>query len=182
MFPYDDVAGAVLRTAGDEARRLRAPGYDTRHVLQALLRTGDPVTQRITGQESRLTAEAVHEQGLAGEVTGSAQPSPRAPGPGPEFREAMSRFTATWRPLVRARLLRPGPRLGTAELWLTVLEPGTRSGQALRALGVEPDTIRDVVLATMVPEGRPIPAWPGEVPVGTVRRLVGRLLGRGARA
>ena len=75
---------------------------------------------------------------------------------------------------------RPGPKLGSGELWLAVLEPGTRSGELLRSLGTDPDEIRTVVLATMAPDPHRVPTWPTEVPPGPVSRLLARLVGRHA--
>jgi hypothetical protein len=183
VFPYDDTAGTVIRLAGDEANRLGTPGYDTGQVLLALLQTRDPVTRRVTEEDPRITEEAVRDRlGSAWPVPDGAPSSPATAVPAAEFREATTRFTAKWRPLVRARRLRPGPRLGTGELWLAVLEPGTGSARALLSLGSDPDAIREIVLATMVLESQPVPEWPTEIPPGAVQRLVGRLLGRGARA
>ncbi|WP_369258148.1 hypothetical protein [Geodermatophilus amargosae] len=183
MFPYDDTAGTVIRLAGDEANRLGATGYDTCQVLLALLRTRDPVTRRVTEADPGITAEAVLDRlGGAGPTREDASTSPVRAVPAAEFREATTRFTAKWRPLVRARRLRPGPRLGTGELWLAVLEPGTGSARLLESLGSDSNAIREVVLATMVPDSQPVPEWPAEVPPGAVQRLVCRLLGRDARA
>ena len=47
--------------------------------------------------------------------------------------------------------------------------------------GADPDELRSSVLATMVPDGRPVPAWPREVPPGTVGRLAARLPGHRTR-
>ena len=184
MFPYDDIAGAVIQSAGDEAGRLGAPGYDSSQVLLALLRTRDPVTRRVTEDEPLITADAVRSRlhaTVPTPVRGSAATPSKTPEPAAEFREATTRFTAKWRPLVRARRLRPGPRLGTGELWLAVLEPGTSSARLLQSLGTDLDAVRDVVLSTMVPESLRVPEWPAEVPPGAVQRLFGRLLGRDAR-
>jgi hypothetical protein len=183
VFPYDDTATAVIHAVGDEANRLGSPGYDSGQVLLALLQTRDPVTRRVTEADPRITAEAVrnHLDPTRRTPEGGTR-SPATAVPAAEFREATSRFTAKWRPLVRARRLRPGPRLGTGELWLAVLEPGTESARALQSFGADPDAIRDLVLATMVPESQPVPEWPAEVPPGALPRLVGRLLGRHARA
>jgi hypothetical protein len=183
VHPYDDTAGAVIRLAGDEANRLGTPGYDTCQVLLALLQTRDPLTRRLTEADPRIATEAVSDRLHVaratpdGGSTGSATPVPAA-----EFRQATTRFTAKWRPLVRARRLRPGPRLGTGELWLVLLEPGTDSARVLQSLGADVDTIRNAVLATMVPDSQPVPEWPTEVPPSAVQRVVGRLLGGGARA
>jgi hypothetical protein len=101
------------------------------------------------------------------------------PEPAAEFRRAARQFTAKWRPLVRSRQLQPGLKLSSAELWLTVLEPATASARALAALGVDPDDVRPLVLATMVPDGAPVPDWPTHAPAGAVRRLLDRLFGTG---
>lgn len=183
MFPYDDTATAIIFAAGDEAHRLGSPGYDSGQVLLALLQTRDPVTRRVTEADPRITAEAVrdHLDPTRRTPDGGSRSSATTHAPAAEFREATSRFTAKWRPLVRARRLRPGPRLGTGELWLVVLEPGTESARVLQSFGTDPDAIRKVVLANLVPESQPGPEWPAEVPPGALRRLVGRLLGRDAR-
>lgn len=184
MFPYDDTARTVIRVAGDEANRLGAPGYDSCQVVMALLQTRDPVTRRVTQADSRVPADVVRDR------LGAAVPAPdddpltappSAPVPPAEFREATRRFTAKWRPLGRARRLPPGPRLGTGALWLAVLEPGTAATQVLRSVGADLGRVREVVLATMVPDFQPVPAWPSEVPDGAVPRLIRRVLGRDTR-
>lgn len=183
---YDDTAGAALHTAAEEARRSGTPGYQTPHVLLGLLGTGDPVTRRVTDRFPQLTTEVVRQRlSTAARAPGerparAEQRSRPAREPAAEFRQALSRFTAKWRPLVRTGQLRPGPKLGSGELWLAVLEPGTRSGELLRSLGTDPDEIRTVVLATMAPDPHRVPTWPTEVPPGPVSRLLARLVGRHA--
>ena len=183
MLLYDDAAGAALSVAAGEARRLDAPGYGTHHVLLGLLRTRDPVTERLTDAHPGLTVDAVLVAvGNAGAAPTSAPSGPpRRPVPAPEFRQAMDHVMARWRPLVRSGQLRTGRRLGCRELWLAVLDPFAASSRMLRSLGADPDELRSSVLATMVPDGRPVPAWPREVPPGTVGRLAARLLGHGTR-
>jgi hypothetical protein len=110
------------------------------------------------------------EKGGGGETGRSEEPAA-------EFRRASRQVTAKWRLLVRARQLHPGTRLGAGELWLTVLEPATTSARVLASLGVEPDDVRPLVLATMVADGVPLPEWPTEVPAAALRRLLGRVLG-----
>ena len=51
------------------ARSRRATRYETAHVLQALLRTGDPVTRTAAARHPQLTADAVRR--LLGRVTGA---------------------------------------------------------------------------------------------------------------
>jgi hypothetical protein len=177
---------AALHAATDEARRLGATRYGTTHVLLGLLRTADPVTDTVTADHPQLTVDAVRVALVAPEVrtpeadAGTAPTRRSTPEPAAEFRRASRQFTAKWRPLVRARQLHPGMKLGTGELWLTVLEPATASSRVLASLGVEPDEVRPLVLATMVPDGAPVPDWPIEAPTGAVRRLVDRLLGTGS--
>ncbi len=184
MLLYDDTAGAALHSAAEEARRSDVLGYETTHVLLGLLTTGDPVTRRVTDDFPQLTTEGVRER--LSTTAPADGPAPDEPGrrpvrePAAEFRQAMSRFTAKWRPLVRSGQLRPGSKLGSGELWLAVLEPGTRSAELLRSLGAEPDEIRTVVLATMAPDSHRVPTWPAEIPPGPVSRLVARLVGRHA--
>src|SRR3954465_7151107 len=187
MLLYDDTAAAAVHAATDEARRLGAMKYETARVLLGLRRTADPVAQTVTADHPRLTVDAVRaalgapprqtlEEGGGTETSRGSGPEPAA-----EFRRASRQFTANWRPLVRSRQLLPGLKLGTGELWLTVLEPAPASARALPALGVEPDDVRPLVLATMVPDGAPVPDWPTEVPAGAVRRLLDRVLGPGGR-
>jgi ATP-dependent Clp protease ATP-binding subunit ClpA len=187
MLVHDDTAAEALHAAADEARRLGATRYETAHVLLGLLRTADPVTQTVTVDHPQLTVDAVRAAVGAPpmqnpEADGSTAHGRRStPEPAAEFRQAARRFTAKWRPLVRDRQLLPGLKLGTGELWLTVLEPATASARVVAGLGVEPDDIRPLVLATMVPDGAPVPAWPTDVPAGAVRRLLDRVLGPGGR-
>jgi hypothetical protein len=187
MLLYDDTAAEALHAATDEAGRLGATKYQTAHVLLGLLRTADPVTETVTADDPRLTVDAARtalgaSPMQATDANAEAAPGRRStPEPAAEFRSAARRFTAKWRPLVRDRQLRPGLKLGTGELWLTVLELGSASTRVLAALGVEPEDVRRLVLATMVPDGAPVPDWPTEVPAGAVRRMLDRLLGAGGR-
>lgn len=184
MLLYDDTAAAALHVSADEAGRLGAAGYETTHVLLGLLRTVDPVTRTVTADHPDLTVDAVRSAlGAApGQVPagdgGTGSGSRATPEPAAEFRRAARDFAATWRPLVRNRALRPRPKLGTGELWLTVLEPAAASTRVLASLGIEPDDVRPLVLATMVPDGVPVPDWPSKVTAGGVRRLLHRVLGR----
>lgn len=187
MLLYDDTAAAVLHAAADEARRLGATRYETSHVLVGLLRTADPVTQTVTADHPQLTVDAVRAAlGAApgqprGEGGGAPPAGGSTPEPAVEFRRASRDFTAKWRPLVRNRQLRPGLKLGTGELWLSVLEPAAASARIVAALGTDPDGVRPLVLATMVLDGASVPDWPTTVPAGVVRRLLDRVLGGGRR-
>jgi hypothetical protein len=187
MLLYDDTAAAVLHAAADEARRRGATRYETAHVLLGLLQTADPVTQTVTADHPQLTVEAARASlgALTIQVLAADDSAARGRGPTPEpaaeFRQASGRFTAKWRPLVRDRQLHPGLKLGTGELWLTVLEPATGSARILAAVGVDPDDVRPLVLAAMVPDGAPVPDWPTEVPAGAVRRLLDRVRGGGGQ-
>jgi hypothetical protein len=187
MLLYDDTAARALQAAADEARHAGSDRYETPHVLLGLLRIADPVSRTVTVEHPQLTVGAVRAalgvaSGQPSDQSGSTAGDRRStPEPAAEFRQASRRFTAKWRPLVRDRQLRPGLRLGTGELWLTVLEPATASAPVLAALGVETDDVRPLVLATMSPDGAPVPDWPTEVPAGAVRRLVDRVLGSGGR-
>lgn len=186
MLLYDDAAAEALHAAADEARRLGADRYETTHVLVGLVRTADPVTQTVTAHCPKLTvdaarAAALHAPPMQAPGGGGRTGRPVDAEPAAEFRRASRQFTAKWRPLVRSRQLRPGLKLGTGELWLTVLEPATASAQVLAALGVEPDDVRPLVLATMAPDGGSVPDWPTDVPAGAVRRLLDRVLVRGSR-
>jgi len=187
MLLYDDTAAEALHAAGDEARRLGAKKYDTTHVLLGLLKTADPVTGTVTADHPQLTEDAVRTSlgGASGRTPEDGDPEAPSrrstPKPAAEFRRAARQFTAKWRPLVRSRQLQPGLRLGTGELWLTVLEPSTASARTLASLGVRPD-VRPLVLATMVRDAAPVPDWPTEAPAGAVRRLLDRLVGPGARS
>jgi hypothetical protein len=186
MLLYDDTAAEALHAAADEARRLGATKYETGHVLLGLLRCADPVTTTVTADHPELSEGAVRaalraRSGRMHEDGDAEAPSRRStPEPSAEFRRAARQFTAKWRPQVRSRRLRPGIKLGTGELWLILLEPGTASARALASLGVEPVDVRPLVLATMVLDGAPVPDWPDEVPAGGVRRLLDRLLGSGS--
>jgi hypothetical protein len=176
----------VLHAAADEARRLGTTRYETSHVLVGLLRTGDAVTRTVTADHPQLTVDAVRvalraPEVRAQEVDDGAGGRRSAPEPATEFRRAARSFTAKWRPLVRDRRLRPGVKLGTGELWLTVLEPATGAARISAALGVEPDDVRPLVLAAMVPDGAPVPDWPTAPPAAPVRRLLDRVLGRGGQ-
>jgi ClpA/ClpB-like protein len=184
MLVYDDAAAAVLHAAADEARRLGRTEYDTAHVLLGLLTTADPVARTITEEHPQLTLDAARasvsssSSALNGaEITAVQTVGDAAtkPVPAPEFRRAARRFTAKWRPLVRAGQLRLNPKLGSGELWLIVLEPATASASVLASLQADPETIRPVVLAAMAPDHARLPAWPTEVPVGAFRRLLDRL-------
>jgi hypothetical protein len=188
MLLYDDTAAEALHAAADEAGRLGAAKYETAHVLLGLLRTADPVTETVTADQPRLTVDAARaalgaSPTPAPEARGDTAPGRRStPEPAAEFRRAARQFTAKWRPLVRGRQLRPGLKLGTSELWLTVLEPGSASAGLLSSLGIAPEVIRPLVLATMVPDGAPVPDWPSEVPAGALRRLLDRVFGAGRRS
>ena len=187
MLLYDDTAAAAVLAAADEARQLGAAKYETAHVLVGLLRTADPVTRTVTTDYPQLSVDAARAVlGVppmqAPETNGDAAHGRRStPEPGAEFRRASRQFTAKWRPLVRARQLRPGLQLGDGELWLNVLEPATASARVLGLLGIEPDDVRPLVLATMVPDGAAVPDWPTDVPAGGIRRLRDRVLGPGGR-
>jgi hypothetical protein len=183
MLLYDDTAAAALRVADREARFRGGTRYETADVLLGLLRTADPVTRAVTAEHPQLTVEAVC--GALGSLPGTAAVLEEddsvtsglgaRPEPAGEFRRAVSSFTANWRTLVRNRELRPGPKLGTGELWLAVLEPAAASAVLLVSVGVSPEDVRPLVLAVMVPDGAPVPAWPSAVPAGRVRRLLVRL-------
>ena len=187
MLLYDGTATKALHAAADEARRSGTDGYETSHVLLGLLRTVDSVTRTVTTAHPQLTENAVRtalgapsRQPLQdGAVEAPSRQSTREPAA--EFRQAARRFTAKWRPLVRDRHLAPGRKLGTGELWLTVLEGGTTSARVLSSVRAEPEKLRPLVLATMVPDGAPVPVWPTDVPAGSFRRLRDRLLGSGGR-
>jgi hypothetical protein len=188
MLLYDDTAAEALHAATDEAGRLGATKYQTAHVLLGLLRTADPVTETVTADDPRLTVDAARTALGASPMQATHANAEAAPGrrstpePTAEFRSAARRFTAKWRPLVRDRQLRPGLKLGTGELWLTVLEPATTAAHVLQSLGIAPDDVRPLVLATMVPDGARVPDWPTEVPTGALRRLLDRMLRTGGRS
>jgi hypothetical protein len=187
MLLYDDAATKALYAAADEARRSGADGYETPHVLLGLLRTADPVTRTVIADHPQVTEDAVRttlgapsRQPL--QVRGPEAPSRRSMHePAAEFRQAARSFTAKWRPLVRDRQLAPGRKLGTGELWLTVLEPDATSARVLSSLGAPPERIRPLVLATMLPDGAEVPVWPSDVPAGSIRRLLDRLCSSGGR-
>lgn len=187
MLLYDDTAAKVLHAAAEEARRSGTDGYETPHVLLGLLRTADPVTRTVTATHPQVTEDAVRTtlgtpSRQPSQDSAAEAPSRRStPEPASEFRQAARRFTAKWRPLVRDRQLAPGRKLGTGELWLTVLEGGATSTRLLSSLGAEPERLRPLVLATMVPDGAPVPVWPTDVPAGSFRRLLDRLLSSGGR-
>jgi hypothetical protein len=188
MLLYDDTAAEALHAATDEAGRLGAAKYQTAHVLLGLLRTADPVTETVTADDPRLTVDAARTALGASPMQatdadpGVAHGRRSTPEPAAEFRHAARRFTAKWRPLVRGRQLRPGLKLGTGELWLTVLEPGTTAAHVLQSLRIEPDDVRPLVLATMVPDGARVPDWPTKVPTGALRTLLDRMLRTGGRS
>ena len=178
MLIYDDTAAEAISAAAEEAQRAGASRYGSEHVLLGLLRSAAPVTRLVTRDHPQLSTDnvrtAVLDSGPAsGEGDGSSTPMP-----GPEFRRVMSHLTAKWRPLVRSRQLQPGPKLSSGDLWLAVLEPSASSARILSALGADPEEIRPTVLTTMVPEGRPVPDWPGEARTGAIERLLTRLLER----
>jgi hypothetical protein len=187
MLLYDDTAIRALHAAADEARRSGADGYETPHVLLGLLRTADPVTRTVTADHPQVTEDAVRTA-LGAPSTQPLQdgtvaaPSRRSrPEPAAEFRQAARRFAAKWRPLVRDRQLAPGRKLGTGELWLTVLERDAASARLLSSLGAPPDRLRPLVLATMVTDGAEVPVWPTDVPAGSFRQLLNRLSGSGGQ-
>jgi hypothetical protein len=136
MLLCDDAAAEALHAAADEARRVSAIKYETAHVVSGLLRTSDPVTGTVTADHPQLTVDAVRvvlgaEPGQPLEGDGGTAGGGRStPEPAAEFRQAAQRFTAKWRPLVRTRQLRPVLKLGTGELWLTILKPATASARA----------------------------------------------------
>jgi hypothetical protein len=187
MLLYDDTATTALHAAADEARRSGTDGYETPHVLLGLLRTADPVTRTVTADHPQVTEDAVRTALGAASRQAPQDRGPEAPSrrstrePAAEFRQAARRFTAKWRPLVRDRQLAPGRKLGTGELWLTVLERDAASPRLLSSLRAEPDDLRPLVLATMVPDGAKAPVWPTDLPAGSFRRLLNRLLGSGSR-
>jgi ATP-dependent Clp protease ATP-binding subunit ClpA len=187
MLLYDDTATNALHAAAEEARRSGTDGYETPHVLLGLLQKADAVTRTVTADHPQLTENAVRtalgapsRQPLQdGAVDAPSRRSTREPAA--EFRQAARRFTAKWRLLVRDRQLAPGRKLGTAELWLTVLEAGSTAAHLVSCLGADPEALRRLVLATMVPDGVPVPVWPTDVPAGSFRQLRDRLLGSGGR-
>ena len=187
MLLYDDTATKALHAAADEARRSGTDGYETPHVLLGLLRTADPVTRTVTADHPQITEDAVR---TALGAPSRQPPQDRGPEtltrrstrePAAEFRQAARGFTAKWRPLVRNRQLAPGRKLGTGELWLTVLERDAASARLLSSLGAPPDRLRPRVLATMVTDGAEVPVWPTDVPTGSFRRLLNRLSGSGGQ-
>ncbi|MDQ2749187.1 MAG: hypothetical protein M3Y44_06640 [Actinomycetota bacterium] len=187
MLLYDDTATKALHAAADEARRFGTDGYETPHVLLGLLRTADPVTQTVTADRPQVTEDAVRSALGAPSRQPLQNGTVEAPNrrlrrePAAEFRQAARRFTAKWRPLVRNRQLASGRKLGTGELWLTVLERDAASARLLSSLEAPPDRLRPLVLATMVSDGAPVPVWPTELPAGSFRRLLDRLFGSGGR-
>jgi hypothetical protein len=187
MLLYDDTATKALQFAADEARRSGADGYETTHVLLGLLRTADPVTRTVTADHPQVTEDAVRTTLGAPSRQPLQVRGPEAPRrwsmhePAAEFRQAARRFSAKWRPLVRDRQLAPGRKLGTGELWLTVLEADAASARVLSSLGAPPERIRPLVLATMLPHCAPVPVWPTDMPTGSIRRLLDRLFNSGAR-
>jgi hypothetical protein len=180
MLIYDDTAAPAITAAAEEARQLGAAGYDTRHLLLGLLRTGDPVTHRATEEAPQLTADTVLAALPAGRpasAAGAGSSRDRLPAPAREFRSAMRDFTAKWGPLIRAQQLPRRPRFSSAELWLVVLEPSALSSRLLQSLGVDPGALRAVVLATMVADAQPVPDWPDQVPTGWYQRSTAWLAG-----
>jgi hypothetical protein len=183
MLIYDDTAAPAIQAAAEEARRLGADDYDSQHVLLGLLRTGDPVTHRVSEKAPHLAVDTVRAALTVGRpavvapAAGSRRERP--PTPAREFRRAMGDFTAIWGPLIRTRQLPRRPRFSSAELWLMVLEPSTRSSRLLQSLGAHPQELRAVVLSTMVADSQPVPDWPDESPRAKHRRFVARLVGWG---
>jgi hypothetical protein len=180
---YDDTAAPAIQAAAEEARRLGADDYDSQHVLLGLLRTGDPVTRRVTEEAPDIAADAVRAALTAGQPTSAAagadSPRDRPPTPTHEFRQAMGNFTAKWGPLIKARQLRRRPKFSTAELWLVVLEPSTRSSRLLQCPGRRSGGTPRRGLATMVADSKPLPDWPHDVPRRKHQRFIARLVGWG---
>jgi ATP-dependent Clp protease ATP-binding subunit ClpA len=180
MLIYDDTAAPAIQAASEEARRLGADAYDTQHVLLALLRTGDPVTRRVTEETPHLAVDTVRAALTAGRpasiATAAGSPRDRPPTPAREFRQAIRDFTAKWGPLIKARKLPRRPKFSTAELWLILLEPSTRSSRLLQSLHADPHKLRAVVLNTMVADSQLVPDWPNDVPKGKAQRFLTHLV------
>jgi hypothetical protein len=168
MLIYDDTAAPVVQNAAEEARRLGAAAYDTQHLLVSLVSADDPVTHRVTEAAPQLTPDAVRGALTEGRPAPIAAGTPRQrpPTPAREYGRAMSDFTATWGRLIKAGHLPRRPRFSSAELWLVALQPAALSARLLQSLGVDPRELRAVVLATMVEDGQPVPAWPEPAPRG----------------
>jgi hypothetical protein len=62
-----------------------------------------------------------------------------------------------------------------------VLDDGAASERLICSLGAQAVQLRSLLLAAMIPDGTRVPVWPTEVPAGSCRRLLDRLLGSGVR-
>jgi hypothetical protein len=125
-----------------------------------------------------LGASSRHRDSRGGPGTRTRRSSPE---PAVEFRQATRRFAAKWRPLVRDGHLAARAKLGTGELWLMVLDDGAASERLICSLGAQAVQLRSLLLAAMIPDGTRVPVWPTEVPAGSCRRLLDRLLGSRVR-
>lgn len=199
MTDFDDSLVAAHRAAEQEVERRGDRSVGSAHVLVGLLAGGGAVVEAVRRAEPDLTVSAAREAldrdaddlphlerlGVDAErVLASA--GPPSPGPRPrvrhfytaEFQQAMAPASAKLARLRKAGDLTREQKPGSAVLWLQVLEPGTRATQLLAAMDISPDRLREAVLSTLVPSGRPIPTWPSMTRPSPAWRLTDAFLRR----
>jgi len=196
---WDESFMTVMEAAEAEARRSNASAYGSEHVLLGLLSVPDAVTGRVLADRPELTVEAVRHAvaaavddaphlkrlGIDPELLRQAE---RAAPPGPrvdlrnrhtaELQVALDDSSHTCGQLVKRRQLPLTRKLGSAHLWLAVLEPTSRAHRLLNALDVDPDQVRVTVLTAMAAPGSPPPAWPGHLRRGLLDRVLSRFFER----
>lgn len=197
MLIYDDSFAAVMAASQREAAALGADVYGSEHVLLGLLAAGGPLAEQVTSVDGGVTLDAVR-QGIENAVddaphlqrlgvsavdahvpTGTTRPvrMPRNRHTS-ELQASLNAGSAKWGQLRKARRLPRERKVGTAVLWLAVLEPTARASKLLRAMGSDPDRLRAAVLTALAGPGAPVPPWPSEVRPGPVTRLAHRLFDR----
>ncbi|WP_432487040.1 Clp protease N-terminal domain-containing protein [Kineococcus sp. SYSU DK018] len=187
---HDQSFGAVMVASQREATRLRAPEYGSEHVLLGLLSLGGPIVDAAVAAFPGFTLATVRtavetdldDRPHLERLGISSADVPAAPDPVGALTPA-NRHTAEWQSalasasvklnqLQKSRLLPRERKVSAALLWLAVLEPAARASKLLRAMAVDPDRVRDVVLRDLAPAGSPLPAWPTQARPGLVTRLV----------
>lgn len=142
MVFWDDTFAAATDAATREAQRLGAQVYGSEYALLGLLASGDAVTQQVVHSAPTLTLDAVRsavsgavddashlaELGvdldqLAAAGDARSQPAMLRNKHSPEFQTSLHAATSKWLQVVKQGGLPRERKLGSAQLWLAVLEP-----------------------------------------------------------
>ncbi|MBO0901760.1 hypothetical protein J1G43_17505 [Cellulomonas sp. zg-ZUI22] len=198
MLMYDQSFVAVMTATKNEATALGARDFGSEHVLLGLLASDDDLTQRVVRSFPSLTTSVVRDavHGALDDAPHLARLGISAPDPAmaatprraggapprnkhtPELQSALNQATAKWGQLRRTGALPKERKVGSAILWLAVLEPAARASRLLHAMDVDADSVRTAVLGAMVPAGAGAPEWPTEPTVGPFTRLVQQVFSR----